>query len=107
MPVRIGRRAGGGWPVSRRGQAVVVTDYELVIHLRDSDEPEHVALPGVPEDQAEAERQTLIYDLDQARLAEVPVFAVQTSSGFPAEPLMLDPHAVTEIDLIEAPSDNS
>jgi hypothetical protein len=84
-----------------------VTDYELVIHLRDSDQPERVALPGVEEHEAEAERQKLIYEIDQARLAEVPLLAVQTSGGFPPEPLALDPHAVTEIDLIEAPGDNS
>jgi hypothetical protein len=85
----------------------VVTDYELVVHLRSSDEPERVALPGVEEHEAEAERQKLIYEIDQARLAEVPILAVQTSSGFPPEPLLLDPHAVTEIDLVVSTGDDS
>ena len=78
-------------------------DYEIVIHLRDSAEPTVVPLPGVPAHEAEAERQALIYDLDEARLAEAPAFEVRTKSGFPDEPLVLDPHRVTEVDLRELP----
>jgi hypothetical protein len=81
-----------------------VTDYQIVIHLRDATEPTRIPLPGVPEHEAEAERQALIYDLDEARLAEAPVFAVQTKSGFPADPLAVDPQAVTEVDLTEVPA---
>jgi hypothetical protein len=79
-----------------------VTTYELVIHLRESVEPTRVPMPGVAEHDAEQDRQTLLYDLDQARLAEAPEFALQTGHGFPAEPLVLDPHDVTEIDLAES-----
>ena len=81
--------------------AGIVADYEIVIHLRDSAEPLRVPLPGVSEHDAEAEREALIYDLDEARLAEVPLLAVQTKKGFPRDPLPLDPHRITEIDLIE------
>lgn len=78
--------------------------YEIVIHLRDSAEPTRIPMPGVPEDEAEADRRALIYDLEEARSAEVPIVAVRTRSGFPQEPVPLDPHRVTEVDLIELPA---
>ena len=81
-----------------------VADYEIVIHLRDSAEPTRIALPGVAEHDAEVERQELIHDLEEARAAEVEEYALQTKSGFPRDPLLLDPHAVTEVDLIEVPA---
>ncbi len=96
-----GRNACG---VAAACEAGIVADYEIVIHLRDSAEPLRIPLPGVSEHDAEAEREALIYDLDQARLAEVPLLAVQTRSGFPRDPLPLDPHRITEIDLIEMPA---
>jgi hypothetical protein len=80
-----------------------MSDFEIVIHLRNSAEPIRVPLPDVPAHVAEADRQGLIYDLDQARLAEVPVLSVQTASGFPPEPIALDPAEVTEVDLIDLP----
>ncbi|MET3808469.1 hypothetical protein ABIB25_005498 [Nakamurella sp. UYEF19] len=78
-----------------------MTDYEIVIHLRDSAEPARIALRGFSGIDAEAEREGLIYDLNEARSAEVPMLAVQTKSGFPPDPVRLDPHRITEIDLIE------
>ena len=81
-----------------------MADYEIVIHLRESIEPTRIPLPGVSEQEAEAERQALVYDLNHARLAEVPRFTVQTQSGYPSDPLLLDPHQVTEVDLVEIPA---
>ncbi|MCW2494649.1 hypothetical protein [Jatrophihabitans sp.] len=81
-----------------------MSDVEIVIHLRDAAAPLRIALPAVPAHEAEADRQVLLYDLEEARQAEVPLFAVQTRSGFPAEPLVVDPAAVTEIDLADAPT---
>jgi len=52
---------------------------------------------------AEQERQKLKYEIEMARLAEVPILALQTSSGHPAEPLEVSPLEVTEVDLIEVP----
>jgi hypothetical protein len=80
-----------------------MSDVEIVIHLRDADAPLRIALPGVPSHEAEADRQALLYDLEEARAAEAPVFSVQTKSGFPAEPIDIDPLAVTEVDLVDAP----
>lgn len=78
-----------------------MTEYEIVIHLRESDEPARIPLPGVSADDAEADRQALRYEIEQARLAEVPIVMVQTKSGHPASTLNVDPHEVTEIDLVE------
>jgi hypothetical protein len=84
-----------------------MSDYELVIHLRESAEPTRVPMPGVPEDTAEADRQQLLYDVDQARLAEAPVIALQTAHGFPEPSLDVDPHDVTGIDLVETDDDRA
>jgi hypothetical protein len=91
-----------GCAAARVGQAATVTDYELVIHLRESTEPTRVRMPGVDEADAEADRQELLYSIREARLAEAPVVALQTRHGFPEEALAVDPHDVTEIDLAEA-----
>jgi hypothetical protein len=77
-----------------------MSDVEIVIHLRDA-EPIRIALPGVPSHEAEADRQSLLYDLEQARRTDVPLFSVQTTSGHPAEPFAIDPLAVTEVDLVD------
>ena len=79
-----------------------MSDYELVIHRRDSVDPTRVPMPGVPEHEAEADRQQLLYDIDQARLAEAPVIALQSAHGFPEPSLDVNPHDVTGIDLEEA-----
>ncbi len=84
-----------------------MADYEIVIHLRDSAEPTRIPMPGVPAHDAEADRQELIYELDEARLAEVPLLSVQTASGFPSDPLVIDPHRITEIDLLELRDDTA
>jgi hypothetical protein len=83
-----------------------VTSYEIEIHLRESVEPTRIALPGVSEEDAEADRQQLLHELDEARLVEVPVLAVQTTSGFPVEPLAVDPQDVTAVNLVESPADD-
>ena len=79
-----------------------MSDVEIVIHLRDS-APLRIALPGVPSHEAEADRQALLYDLEEARHADAPLFPVRTKSGFPAEPVVIDPLAVTEVDLVDVP----
>ncbi len=81
-------------------------DYEIVIHLREPGEPVRIPLPGVGGDTAEQDRQKLKYQIEEARLAEVPILALQTSSGHPAEPLAVSPLEVTEVDLIEVPIDD-
>ncbi len=78
-----------------------MSDVEIVLHLRNSASPMRIELPGVPPAKAEEDRQRLLYDLEQARQAEVPLFAVQTLSGFPSEPIVLDPADVTEVDLVD------
>lgn len=83
-----------------------MTDYEIVIHLREPGEPLRIRLPGVGGDAAEQDRQKLTYEFEEARLAEVPILAVQTASGHPAESLAVDPLEVTEVDLIEVPIDD-
>jgi hypothetical protein len=83
-----------------------MSDYEIVIHLRESAEPTRIDLPDVTGEAAEADRKGLIYEIEQARHAEVPVLSLQTKSGYPEEPLSIDPHQVTEIDLIERPADD-
>ncbi|MEP7036580.1 MAG: hypothetical protein ABI662_00225 [Dermatophilaceae bacterium] len=83
-----------------------MSDYEIVLHLRAPGEPLRILLPGVGGDAAELDRQKLKYELEEARLAEAPVLALQTSSGHPAEPLAVDPLEVTEVDLIEVPVDD-
>ncbi len=80
-----------------------MSDYEIVIHLRESEQRLRIVLTGVSAHDAEADRQALLYELEQARLAEVPVLAVQTKSGFPDTALDVEPHEVTEVDLIEVP----
>jgi hypothetical protein len=84
-----------------------VTDYELVIHLRTAEHPTRVPMPGVAEADAEADRQDMLYEIQEARQAEVPVLGLQTKRGFPPEPLQVDPHDVTEIDLTESVDDSS
>jgi hypothetical protein len=80
-----------------------MSDYEIVIHLSEPGEPLRILLPGVGADAAEQYRQQLKYEIEEARLAEVPILAVETSSGLPAESLAVDPLEVTEVDLIEVP----
>jgi hypothetical protein len=85
------------------GRHRVVTDYEIVIHFREPTEPIRIPLAGVAAEVAETDRQTLKHDIEQARLAEAPEVALRTASGQPAEPVTVDPHDVTEVDLIELP----
>ena len=83
-----------------------VSEYEIVIHLRQPGEPLRILLPGVGGDAAEQDRQKLKYEIEEARLAEVPILALQTSSGHPVESLAVNPLEVTEVDLIEVPVDD-
>lgn len=80
-----------------------MSDFEIVIHLRDAREPLRIPLPGVPDHLAEADRQSLMYDIEQARLAEAPSLSLQTTTGHPQNPMTVDPHDVTEVDLIDLP----
>ncbi len=83
-----------------------MSDYEIVIHLREPGKPLRILLPGIGGDAAEQERQKLRYEIEEARLAGVPVLPVQTLSGHPAESVAVDPLEVTEVDLIEVPIDD-
>jgi hypothetical protein len=91
---------------SSRWHSVQMSDYQIVIHLREPGEPLRILLPGVGGDAAEQDRQKLKYEIEEARLAEVPILAVQTSSGHPADSLAVEPLEVTEVDLIEVPLDD-
>ena len=83
-----------------------MSDYEIVIHLREPGAPLRILLTGVEGDAAEQDRQKLKYEIEEARLAEVPMMALKTSSGHPMESLAVDPLEVTEVDLVEVPIDD-
>jgi hypothetical protein len=80
-------------------------DYEIVIHMREPDPALRIPLPGLSAHLADADRESLKNQIEEARLAEAPLMPIQTPSGHPAAPLALDPHLVTEIDLVELPED--
>lgn len=44
-----------------------------------------------------------MYDVEQARLAEALSLSIRTKSGHPENALIVDPHDVTEVDLIDVP----
>ncbi|MEO9139442.1 MAG: universal stress protein [Jatrophihabitans sp.] len=87
--------------VPKNRTAEQVGDYELVIHLRAPDPPTRIALRDLSVQLAEADRTSLKHQIEAAGLAEAPVMSIQTPSGHPSTPLALDPHMVTEIDLVE------
>ncbi len=80
-------------------------DYEILIHLREPATAVRIPLPGLSAQLADADRESLKYQIEEARLAEAPLMPIQTPSGHPAAPLAIDPHLVTEIDLVELPVD--
>ncbi len=79
--------------------------YEIVLHMREPDPAMRIPLPGLSAHLAEADRASLHHQIEAARLAEAPLIPIQTPSGHPAAPLAVDPHLVTEIDLVELPTD--
>lgn len=83
-----------------------MSDYEIVIHLREPGAPLRILLTGVGSEAAEQDRQKLKYEIGEARLAEVPMMALQTATGHPAEPLAVDPLEVTGVDLEEVHIDD-
>lgn len=102
---RTAEHAGGTPPLSGTGKAEPGSDYEIVIHLRAPDPPARIVLHDLSAHLANADRESLKHQIEQARLVEAPVISIQTPSGHPASPLAIDPHLVTEIDLIELPAD--
>ncbi len=82
-------------------------DYEIVLHLREPDPVMRIPLPGLSAHLAEADRESLLHQIEEARLAEAPLMPIQTPSGHPCVPLAVDPHLVTEIDLVELPTDEA
>ena len=82
-----------------------MSDYEIVIHMREPHPALRIPLPGLSAPRADDDRVSLKYQIEEARRAEAPIMPIQTPSGHPATPLAIDPHQVTEVDLIEIPAD--
>lgn len=77
-----------------------MSDYVLVVHYGESDEPVSVPLRGCTPDDAEVERQALITRIDHAHEINVPeIFARDTQPG---ADIAIDPARVTSVDLVEA-----
>lgn len=102
--LRIAEHTDSTSPRSGTRKAEPVADYEIVIHLREPDPPLRIPLHDLSAQLADADRRSLKFQIEEARLAEAPVMSIQTRSGHPAAPLAIDPHLVTEIDLIELPA---
>ncbi len=79
-------------------------DYEIVLHMRGPDPVIRIPLLGLSAHLAEADRESLLHQIEDARNAEAPLMPIQTPSGHPSVPLAVDPHLVTEIDLGELPA---
>ncbi len=80
-------------------------DYEIVLHMREPDPLLRIPLPGLSAHLAEVDRESLRHQIEEARAAEAPLMPIQTPSGHPRVPLAVDPHLVTEIDLVELPAE--
>jgi hypothetical protein len=81
------------------------SDYEIVIHMREPSATARIPLPGLSAHLADADREAIEYQIEEARSVEAPVMSIRTPSGHPDVPLAIDPRLVTEIDLIELPAD--
>jgi hypothetical protein len=80
-------------------------NYEIVLHLRDSTEPLRLPLRDVEVEAAEADREQMMAEIEHARLAEAPKVSLRAAGAPGSEPIELDPHDVTDVDLIDLPSD--
>ena len=77
-----------------------MSDYVLVVHYSEADEPVTVPLPGCSPDDAEVERQALITRIDHAHEINVPEIYARDSQ--PGADIAIDPARVTSVDLIDA-----
>jgi hypothetical protein len=78
-------------------------DYVLEIHYADADEPIRVELLGYTPDDAEAEREALIQQIEDARVVEAPLISTNLTSDPLAGAVTIEVDRVSSVDLLDKP----